>query len=461
MSKYIFAILSFFLLFGFIVFPRPVSAALGVGVGSYYLGGSNKTQGFNGCLVPYYRSSGSLALTYFMGNGSPLATMGFSNNEHLGTDHYNLGINNCTGGTTSVMGIWRNTTQTALDAYGGNQNGYWTSYIPGLVKNYYNQTSSIFITNVGGQTIYSIVIYDNNGVVVQQTAGQLNARAIIEYDLKDVLNLPNGRYSAVIVAEVHSLITTTVITRNESGPDRVIAWRGLPYGDTKLFMPSLRKNYYGYYSTLILTNTTESNANITVTIVGGPTVFINNLPPHGTYAKNSGDLNMPDGDYTVVIESDQNLVGMSSTYHSTNNARGAYSLPQSNLDSSRYRSLPALWNVTPASSPRITSVKCMDTAGMMSSFRLTIQNGVFADSPWFNTGYAGYEFTLQNISQFPQHTMFAGLAENLYYYNIACIASSTVSGATEDKFFQYESNFSNNDTNQANSSKSLTLYDDQ
>lgn len=449
-----------------VIGPGRAFASLPIGVGSVYIGGSNKSQGFLGCQMPIYRADGYKSYTYQFLNGAPLQTMGIGSFDNLGQGHYSAGLENCTNGTVSMMGIWRNATQTALDAYGTNQNGYWTSYVPGLVKNYYNQTSSVFVKNVGASTQVPFIIslYDASGAVVYETSDQLGLQALKQYDLKDITTIPNGRYSARIATTVENLIATTVVTRNESGPDRVIAWKGVPYGSTQLYAPSFRKNYYGYYSTLILTNTTNSVADLEVKIVGaGITVFIDNLGSYATHTINSNNMSgLPDGDYTVVIDSDQNVVGMSSTFHSTNNARGAYALPQANWDSSRYRALPALWNVTPASSPRVTSVKCMDTSGNIPSlFRLHVQGGVNAESPITYEPYSGYEFSLQNIPQFPQHTMFAALAENNYGRNIACIASSTVSGATDDKFFQYESNYSNNDTNQANSSKFLGLYDDQ
>ncbi|KKQ98268.1 MAG: hypothetical protein UV56_C0016G0008 [Candidatus Woesebacteria bacterium GW2011_GWC1_43_10b] len=458
---YFIALLPLLLLLASIIFPQPVSAVLGVGIGSFYLGSSNKTEGSGRCDVMHFRPDG-WQLWNTVTTLGPLETKGFGNIPELPLNHYNSQIV-CTNGTTSIMGIWRNPTQTAIGAYGGDQGAINAAFIPGLVKNYYNQTSSVFVSAELWDLSLHISFYDINGTKVGSTYfTTVPFLGMAEIDLKDYPSLPDGRYSVGIGTDgLDQLFTATVVTRNVSGPDRVIAWRVDPLGGYKLYAPSVRKNYYGYNSTLVINNWTDSAGYVTVSLLPGPyLVSSGNLAGHATLALNSSNFNIPDGDYTAVVTSSGAMVvGMSSTFHSTNNSRGAYALASPTF-TSKYRALPALWNYTPNNDPRISSVKCMNTSQTQGKIRLTIQGGAYAESGDLGVNQ-GQEFVLQNIPQFPLHTMFAGLAESMSGGTIACVATSNVSGSSNDRFFQYESNISNNDNNQNYSSKILTLYDDQ
>jgi hypothetical protein len=358
-----------------------------------------------------------------------------------------------------MLGVYRNPANTGMAAYLGDDAFPSQNYhVPGVLKNYYGDSSSLMITNptdlMGSVDIY---LYNSSGALVSNLWRSLPARAGTEVALEDEPSLPSGRYLAHISSNTVP-VYANIVTQGDTDNDRLYANNIDSYTSTSLFAPTVRKNHYGYYSSIVISNVSADNGTITVKIYpGARTVYSGTLNAKATLALNSANFVAYNGDYSVHVSGNVQMVGLVNTFNSTTKRFGSYSM--TDWGASRYQSLPALWKNTPMDLPRLSSVKCMNTNNTTGKIRLTVLGGQYAESPSL-TKYGSYEFILGNITNFPNHALYAGVAESMSGGSIYCVSTSNVASLTTDAFFQYEGVYTENNTNQNASTKNLVLYDE-
>ena len=176
--------------------------------------------------------------------------------------------------------------------------------------------SSINIQNVGtGDATVQIEFYDASGALVLSftvtpaiPAG--GSRSL--YMPNDVTGLPDGQFSAVVSSAepIH-----VVANQTSTGPSTAGAYNGIQADEaaTTLYFPGVYNNYYGFYSELVIQNTTGDTANVTLSfyddagsLAASPT---DTIPGNATKIFALEDLGISEGRYAVEVVS-TNAVGL-------------------------------------------------------------------------------------------------------------------------------------------------------
>lgn len=136
-----------------------------------------------------------------------------------------------------------------------------TLYVPLVKDNYYDRTSTIYITNVGLEETQIDVEYRN-------TAGQLypGARVTLQPNVRTMLHpqtyIPDGVYSARIVNSpgFNQPLAAVVLEQGRPGSssDWPVAYNAFSSGNTILYAPLVKNNYVGHTTGITLQNITDS-----------------------------------------------------------------------------------------------------------------------------------------------------------------------------------------------------------
>ncbi|NMB68113.1 MAG: hypothetical protein GYA20_05055 [Chloroflexi bacterium] len=140
----------------------------------------------------------------------------------------------------------------------------------------------------------------------------------------DIEGLASGQYSVVASSDVE---VNVVVNSSSSSPYTAGAYTGLQSVETgtTLYFPGLYKNYYGFYSEVILQNAGLADANISIQFynqktgasVGSP--FTNIVKPGASLVTTLANLSaLPsgnaDGIFSAKVTSDQPLAGVASVW---------------------------------------------------------------------------------------------------------------------------------------------------
>jgi hypothetical protein len=140
----------------------------------------------------------------------------------------------------------------------------------------------------------------------------------------DIEGLASGQYSVVASSDVE---VNVVVNSSSSSPYTAGAYTGLQSVETgtTLYFPGLYKNYYGFYSEVILQNAGLADANISIQFynqktgasVGSP--FTNLVKPGASLVTTLANLSaLPsgnaDGIFSAKVTSDQPLAGVASVW---------------------------------------------------------------------------------------------------------------------------------------------------
>lgn len=170
--------------------------------------------------------------------------------------------------------------------------------------------SSINVQNLTGvSNAISISFYNAAGAVVYTHPDTLAANAGKSYYLPSIAGLSAGQYSAVVNSADQ---VRAVVNSESSAPYTGYAYSGISSTETAttLYYPGLYKNYYGFWSEVVLQNTTGNPANVTLAFNNGAA----QAPINATIPANSsrvfalGDLGgLPAGNatgkYSLVVTS--------------------------------------------------------------------------------------------------------------------------------------------------------------
>ena len=140
----------------------------------------------------------------------------------------------------------------------------------------------------------------------------------------DIAGLASGQYSVVASSDVE---VNVVVNSSSTSPYTAGAYTGLQSVETgtTLYFPGLYKNYYGFYSEVILQNAGLADANISIQFynqktgasVGSP--FTNLVKPGASLVTTLANLSaLPsgnaDGIFSAKVTSDQPLAGVASVW---------------------------------------------------------------------------------------------------------------------------------------------------
>ncbi len=244
--------------------------------------------------------------------------------------------------------------------------------------------SSINIQNVGsGEATVVLNFYDTNGnlalsfnVTPNIPAG--GSRSL--YVPAQVPGLSDGQYSVVASSDQPLQI---VVNSSSTIPAPAGAYMGVQAGETAktLYFPGLYKNYYGFYSQVVLQNTESTNANVTLSFykqrTGEHVTDITaTIPPTSSRVFALQDLTaVPsgnvDGLLSLKVTSDKNLAGIANIW--TSAKYGEYSDYNAFVSGSTTVYAPALYKNYYGFVSSLTVQNLADTA---NNIRVTYSNGV-------------------------------------------------------------------------------------
>jgi hypothetical protein len=191
-------------------------------------------------------------------------------------------------------------------------------------------SSSINIQNVGsGNATVVLKFYDGSGnEVLSHTVSPVipagGSRSL--YVPSQIPGLASGQYSVVVSSDE---MVQVVANAASTAPYTAGSYNGIPSSSigTTLYFPGLYKNYYGYYSEVVLQNTEDSDASITLRFynqktgaqVGGN--ILATIPGNASRVYALQDLSAltsgnTAGLYSLQVESNRNLAGVANIWSS-------------------------------------------------------------------------------------------------------------------------------------------------
>ncbi len=202
--------------------------------------------------------------------------------------------------------------------------------------------SSINIQNVGtGDATVVLNFYDANGsLVLSYTVTPVipagGSRSL--YVPTQIPGLSDGQYSVIVSSDQPLQV---VVNSSSTNPSTAGAYKGVQADEvgTTLYFPGLYKNYYGFYSQIVLQNVEDSDATVTIKFyyqkTGEEAVTVGpfTIPKTSSRVFALGDLtDVPSGNVngllSAVVTSNKKLAGIaniwSSAYHGEYSDYNAY-----------------------------------------------------------------------------------------------------------------------------------------
>lgn len=206
-----------------------------------------------------------------------------------------------------------------------------TVYAPLLRKNFYQYNSYIAVQNTANTTTTVVVNYtDSAGTAIpaaKETVDVPPFSTKIFYQ-NDNTNLPDGFWGSAIITGTQPL--ATVVNVAAAGSSIASAgfesYNGFGSGVTKLYLPKLTVNYYGYQGGFTIQNTGNAAATMTITYHYGANVYTKQSPliqpgqAWGVFLATSVNSGLPVGTSGVgsgVVESLQPMVAIVSERNDT------------------------------------------------------------------------------------------------------------------------------------------------
>lgn len=212
--------------------------------------------------------------------------------------------------------------------------------------------SSINIQNPTSSPAHvTLTFYDNAGVLKKTyTVQEIPAGGSrLVYTPSDLADIAAGQYAAVASSDAEVSI---VINSSSTGPSSAGAYSGLTSGDigTVLYFPASYNNYWGFYSELIIQNTTNSVAQVSVqfyNLINGSAVnapYVVSIPSFSSHVFSLSQMNpaLPVGAYSAKVTSSSAIGGVVNTWSLTK--PGEYSTFNGATTGTTAAILPALYN---------------------------------------------------------------------------------------------------------------------
>jgi len=142
-------------------------------------------------------------------------------------------------------------------------------YVTQLMNDYYQWDSYCAVQNAGATSVDVVArFYDESGVEVTTDTKTVMPSSNKLYDLAAVAGLGSGVFSAKFEGDATHPIAVVCNFYNtglNASTSQFHSYNGLAQGDTKLFVPRIVKDYYGYQSGLRIQNIGSETLTVTVT----------------------------------------------------------------------------------------------------------------------------------------------------------------------------------------------------
>jgi hypothetical protein len=216
---------------------------------------------------------------------------------------------------TVNLGTMAATTPIMGETYNGaDQLGVATSAsVPSVLRNYFGFTSNVVIQNAGSAaTNVQLSITGNNGITNFLTPSvNVAANASTIVDLATLTNLGDGFIGAATaiggannIAVISNNYTPSELVPSAQPDFLFSSVNAIPpfASGTTAFIPGLYRDYYGFFSALLVQNVDTTNADILVTYENGVTESAIGVVPgasHNFFTPNT--LGLPTGIHSAVV----------------------------------------------------------------------------------------------------------------------------------------------------------------
>ncbi len=261
----------------------------------------------------------------------PYSTKVFRQSENAGLPASFSGSAVVTGdqplaGVANFFNDGTTAAKAAFNSYNAFSGGATKLYVPRLVRNYYDYQGGLTIQNVGTAATNVTITYYFGGNTYTQTINNIQPNACKILYMPNVTELGTvaGSGSAIIVSSGQPIVAT-VNEDNRTGAalpgheGRSVTYNAIPDGKqtTAVLFPQVTSKFYGYCSGVQIQNVGAAPANVTATFsMPGHTDIVVTAVVQPNASKDWFAPNVvtyPDFNGSVVITSDQPIVGIANT----------------------------------------------------------------------------------------------------------------------------------------------------
>ena len=188
----------------------------------------------------------------------------------LPTGRYSVVISS-TEKIVAIASVAGTGTRRFSGSYSGFESGASPVYLPAVYYNYFGWYSMISVQNLGASPTdladITVTITCSNGTVGTLTANDVPQHASATFALKNTI--PSG-FSLSTVCNGSAAVTANqpvAVTDNQSKPavGNTQSYGGLASGNSKIYVPTLFFNYFGWYSSLGIRKLGSGTTTVTVT----------------------------------------------------------------------------------------------------------------------------------------------------------------------------------------------------
>lgn len=246
-------------------------------------------------IIDYYDPNGNVqtaarkAFSNVPPGGSVLVVQ-YTDDANLGSGRYSAVISAdqpiaaITNQETAPVGGTRYTPGPPFSTYSGQSSGGNRIILPAIMYNWYGYYTEIFIMNIGSGPANDVdIVYIPGKMDIGRGLEDTGASGVVDLNNRipqyaslhksqqnmSQLGAPSGSFqgrflgSAVITSDQPII---AVVNQHNPGAYKLMTYNGFTEGATKVAAPSYMRNYYGYYTTLLVANPSATDtARVTIT----------------------------------------------------------------------------------------------------------------------------------------------------------------------------------------------------
>lgn len=174
-----------------------------------------------------------------------------------------------TGDVATIVNIYGGPSNVQLYSYNAFSNGALKAYVPALYSKYYNFNTELKVQNVGTGDANVTITY-STGLTANITLKPNTGQAFYTPNI-----LPNANKVYTALVESTNSQPIVVVVNESDVSNKAATYDGLIDGATKVSIPLVMKDYYGYDTDVNCMNVGSGSTNVTITysIVGDPTPY--------------------------------------------------------------------------------------------------------------------------------------------------------------------------------------------
>jgi hypothetical protein len=261
--------------------------------------------------------------------------------------------------------------------------------------------SSVNVQNLtNANNAITITFYNANGQQAHVRNDTLTPNQGKSYYLPAENGLPDGQYSAMVSSQG---ALKAVVNSESQGPNTGYSYNGIDGGEvaTTLNFPGLYKNYYGFWSEVVLQNTTLEQANVQLAFNNGQGVqnIAATIPGNSSRVFALGDLGQlaqgnQQGRYSLVVTSNRALAGVANIW--TDAVHGEAMSYNAFIGGTRVAYAPALYKNY---YNFVSALTVQNAGGVQATGRVVYSNGFV--QPFDLAPGAQVEFFQPNFPELP------------------------------------------------------------